>query len=181
MLGAKQVEIEVPNEGLIVSHTDMKGIITYANDAFADISGYAVAELVGKPHNILRHPDMPSSLFANLWDTVKSGKLWSGYVKNKTKSGGYYWVYAQVSSLQGKDGAHIGYKSLRQAVAKEKRNELEESYIALKEREEGKMKLNIWVDRSVLSRLLEESSYQTIAFEKKLESILGAYEANGKL
>ncbi len=179
MLGPKFVEVEVPKEGLIVSHTDLKGIITYANDTFAQISGYDQKELIGKPHNILRHPDMPSSLFRNLWISVQDGRLWSGYVKNKTKSGGYYWVYAQVSPLYGKDGAHIGYKSLRQAVDKQKRNELEESYIALKEREEGKMKLNIWVERSCLSKLLEESLYQTRDFEKRLENILKAYEKNG--
>jgi aerotaxis receptor len=181
MLGAKLVETEVPSEGLIVSHTDLKGVITYANDTFAAISGYSVAELIGKPHNILRHPDMPSSLFENLWSTLKSGKLWSGYVKNKTKSGGYYWVYAQVSSLFDQDGAYIGYKSLRQAVPKEKRNELEEAYTALKEKEEGKMKLNIWIDRSVLSRILDESLYQVPLFEEKLQKLLEAYEANGRV
>lgn len=181
MLGAKLVETEVPSEELIVSHTNLKGVITYANETFAKISGYTTAELIGKPHNILRHPDMPSSLFENLWDTLKDGKLWSGYVKNKTKNGGYYWVYAQVSSLFDKDGIHIGYKSLRQAVPKEKRNELEEAYTALKEREEGKMKLNIWIKRSVLSRILEESLYQTPSFEKKLEELLEVYEANGRV
>ncbi len=160
MLGPKPIEIEVPTEGLIVSHTDLRGIITYANETFQNISGYAKEELIGKPHNILRHPDMPSSLFENLWNTIKDGKIWSGYVKNKTKNGGYYWVYAQVSSLFDADGSHIGYKSLRQAVPKTKRNELEEAYIALKEAEEGKMKLNIWLDRSVLSKLLDESLYQ---------------------
>jgi len=179
MLGAKLVETEVPSEELIVSHTDFKGVITYANDTFARISGYSTTELIGKPHNILRHPDMPSSLFANLWNTLKDGKIWSGYVKNKTKSGGYYWVYAQVSSLFDKDGKQIGYKSLRQAVEKDKRNELEEAYTSLKEREEGKMKLNIWIDRSVLSKILEASLYQTPLFEKKLEQLLKAYEANG--
>lgn len=181
MLGAKLVETEVPSEELIVSHTNLKGVITYANETFAKISGYTTAELIGKPHNILRHPDMPSSLFENLWDTLKDGKLWSGYVKNKTKNGGYYWVYAQVSSLFDKDGVHIGYKSLRQAAPKEKRNELEEAYTALKEREEGKMKLNIWIKRSVLSRILEESLYQTPSFEKKLEELLEVYEANGRV
>jgi|GEM_PF-400258 PAS domain S-box-containing protein len=179
MLGPKFVEVEVPLEGLIVSHTDLKGIITYANDTFAQMSGYEQKELIGKPHNILRHPDMPASLFANLWDSVQNDRLWSGYVKNKTKNGGYYWVFAQVSQLRGKDGTHIGYKSLRQSVPKQKRNELEESYIALKEREEGKMKLNIWIDRGTLSKLLEESLYQTPAFEKNLGNILMAYEKNG--
>lgn len=179
MLGARLVETEVPDEGLIVSHTDLRGIITYANETFASISGYEQKELIGKPHNILRHSDMPSSLFKNLWDSIQNGKIWSGYVKNKTKNGGYYWVYAQVSSLRNKNGDHIGYKSLRQSVPKQKRNELEEAYTALKEREEGKMKLNIWINRDCLSRLLEESLYQTPSFEKKLEDVLSIYEKNG--
>lgn len=182
MLGTKQTEIEVPNDEVIVSHTDLKGVITYANKTFAAISGYDVSELIGKPHNILRHPDMPSSLFKNLWDTIKNDKIWSGYVKNKTKNGSFYWVYAQISGLYNADETTIiGYKSMRQAVPKEKRNELEDSYITLKETEEAKLKLNIWVDKSVLSRLLKESSNCVSTFEKRLEEILGVYEANGKL
>lgn len=180
MFGPKQIEIEVPNEGVIVSHTDLKGIITYANDTFATISGYSLAELIGKPHNILRHPDMPSSLFKNLWDTIKSGQIWSGYVKNMTKSGGFYWVYAQVSSLYDSNGAIIGYKSMRQAVDRIKRNELEEAYVSLKELEEGKIKLNIWLNKGVLSKLLDGSGYKTELLERKLEEILAAYQTNGR-
>lgn len=172
MLGPKPIETEVPHEGIIVSHTDMKGIITYANDTFASISGYGVDELIGKPHNILRHPDMPSSLFKNLWDTVQKGESWNGYVKNMTKSGGYYWVYAQVSLLFDKNGTHIGYKSMRQRVEKSKINELEEAYISLKEREEGKMRVTLWLDRALLSKLLESSLYNAGKFEKELEALL---------
>lgn len=172
MLGPKPIEITVPAEGVIVSHTDFKGIITYANETFAAISGYKIDELIGKPHNILRHPDMPSSLFQNLWETVKKGEMWSGYVKNMTKSGGYYWVYAQVSPLFEKSGSQIGYKSMRQSVEKFKINELEEAYIGLKEREEGKIKLNIWLDRELLSNLLDKSLYNVKNFEKELEDAL---------
>ncbi len=179
MLGPKFIEIEVPSEGLIVSHTDLHGIITHANETFSAISGYSKDELIGKPHNILRHPDMPSSLFENLWNTIKDGKMWSGYVKNMAKNNGYYWVYAQISSLYDANGVHIGYKSLRQAIPKAKRNELEESYTVLKEIEEDKIKLNIWVDRSALSQLLDESMSKVSVFEKKLAEILRKYEANG--
>ncbi len=174
MIGPKAVEVEVPSEGLIVSHTDLKGVITYANDVFQSISGYEANELIGKPHNILRHPDMPSSLFANLWSTIKEGKMWSGYVKNMTKDGGYYWVYAQVSSLFDSNDAHIGYKSLRQPVPKVKRNELEESYVALKESEENKIKLNVWVDKAALHGISCEPSHRGSKFEKELEETLKA-------
>ena len=72
------IETEIPKDELIISRTDLKGIITYANETFAKISGYEVDELIGKPHNILRHPDMPKSVFKDLWDTIKTGKSWSG-------------------------------------------------------------------------------------------------------
>ena len=84
------------NDDFLVSQTDDKGIILFANDDFCKIAGYTIDELVGKPHNIVRHRDMPKAAFKDLWDTVKSGKVWNGYVKNKTSDGGYYWVYATV-------------------------------------------------------------------------------------
>ncbi len=179
MIGTKHVETDVPEGEIIVSHTDLSGVITYANDTFAKICGYESDELIGKPHNILRHPDMPSALFKNLRSVVRSGDLWSGYVKNRTKQNGYYWVYAQVSSLFDKNGAHIGYKSLREAVPKEKRNELEEAYVELKERGEGKTKLNIWLDSSLLAMLVEKSGSDVRAFELGIEDVLRVYGANG--
>ncbi len=81
---------------VIVSETDARGVILYANDDFCRISGYSKAELIGKPHNIVRHPDMPKEAFSSLWETIKSGNVWNGIVKNRTKSGDYYWVNATV-------------------------------------------------------------------------------------
>jgi len=179
MIGAKHVETDVPEGETIVSHTNLFGVITYANDTFAKISGYESTELIGKPHNILRHPDMPSSLFKNLWSVIKDGGSWSGYVKNRTKQNGYYWVYAQISSLFDKNGVHIGYKSLREAVPREKRNELEEAYVELKERGEGKTKLNIWLDSSLIAKLLEKSGSDICDFEFAIEDVLRVYGANG--
>lgn len=96
----------------IVTKTDKKGLITYANQAFVDISGFAEAELIGSPHNMVRHPDMPEAAFQDLWETIKKGKPWIGIVKNRTKGGGYYWVKATVSALlEGSDIA--GYISVR--------------------------------------------------------------------
>ncbi len=93
----------------IISRTDAKGRITQVNDDFIEASGYGEAELLGKPHNILRHPDMPAVAFRDLWDTIKSGKPWSGLVKNRRKDGSHYWVRASVTPLA--DG---GYMSVRQ-------------------------------------------------------------------
>lgn len=89
-------EIELDKNILIVSETNEKGIIVYANSDFCKISGYTKDELIGKPHNIVRHSDMPKSAFKHLWDTIKSGKTWTGVVKNATKNGGFYWVYATI-------------------------------------------------------------------------------------
>lgn len=84
----------------LISETDDKGRILFANDAFCEIAGYTIDELIGKPHNIVRHADMPRAAFKDLWDTVQSGKEWTGFVKNNVKDGrGYYWVYATVFPL----------------------------------------------------------------------------------
>jgi len=159
------METEVPSDELIVSHTNLYGIITYANETFADISGYDIEDLLGKPHNIVRHPDMPSSLFANLWETLAEGKMWSGYVKNLRSDGGYYWVYAQVSQLIDKNNSLTGYKSLRAPVDINKRHELEVSYARLKEMEESVIKLSEWIDRETYKKLeiLSENEHCTMA------------------
>ncbi|MFN3605509.1 MAG: adenylate/guanylate cyclase domain-containing protein [Leptonema sp. (in: bacteria)] len=103
----------------IISKTDPKGRITYANDLFCKISGYTREELIGKPHNIVRHPDMPKSVFKDLWDTIKEKKKpWKGLVKNKTKDGGYYWVVATVFPIfdPDKPSEVLEYISIRKEV-----------------------------------------------------------------
>ncbi|MEN8303271.1 MAG: PAS domain-containing protein [Campylobacterota bacterium] len=84
------------SDDFLVSQTDEKGIIMFANDDFCKTAGYTIDELVGKPHNIVRNSDMPRAAFKDLWSTVKADKVWNGYVKNATKDGGFYWVYATV-------------------------------------------------------------------------------------
>jgi len=83
-------------DSFLVSETDSKGNIIFANDEFCRVAEYKLDEIIGKPHNIVRSKDMPKAAFADLWDTVKKGKVWNGFVKNNTKSGGYYWVFATV-------------------------------------------------------------------------------------
>lgn len=113
------VDEEVPyHDGrLIVSRTDLNGVITHANQAFIEMSGYSEEELVGSPHSILRHPDVPAVIFKDLWDTVSAGKPWYGYVKNLRKDGRYYWVYASVNPCYI-DGELVAYTSVRRKPAR---------------------------------------------------------------
>lgn len=105
-------EVPYPDGRLIVSRTDLKGIITHVNRSFVEMSGYAEEELIGAPHSILRHPDMPKAAFKDLWDTVQRGDVWQGYVKNLRKDGRFYWVKATVIP-NVRDGRIVGYTSVR--------------------------------------------------------------------
>lgn len=96
----------------LVSTTDLRGVITYANEAFCRVAGYTIAELVGKSHNIVRHPDMPSAAFKDLWEHLKAGQPWRGAVKNRCKDGRYYWVDAFVTPIF-EQGKLVGYQSVR--------------------------------------------------------------------
>lgn len=98
---------------VIISKTDLKGRITYANRTFCNIAGYELKELMGQPHNLIRHGDMPRAVFKLLWDTVVTGNEVFAYVKNSTKSGGFYWVFAHVTPTFSADGSVIGYHSSR--------------------------------------------------------------------
>ncbi len=115
-------EVPYPEGKLIVSRTDTSGVITHCNQAFVDMSGFEEDELIGQPHYILRHPDMPAAAFKDLWETIQSGKKWKGYVKNLRKDGKYYWVYAVVVP-NVRDGKVIGYASVRRKPSKTKINE----------------------------------------------------------
>jgi aerotaxis receptor len=105
-------EITLKDHHSIVSTTDLKGKITYANPYFIEVSGFTEDELIGKPHNILRHPDMPSEAFEDLWNTVKQGHAWTGVVKNRCKDGSFYWVVANVTPVI-ENGQAIGFISVR--------------------------------------------------------------------
>jgi aerotaxis receptor len=105
-------EIELPEDDLVVSRTDTAGRITFVNAAFVKISGYTEAELIGAPHNLIRHPHMPIEAFGDLWDTIKTGRPWEGFVKNRAKNGDHYWVRANVTPLI-EDGEIKEYISIR--------------------------------------------------------------------
>ncbi|MDO8770496.1 MAG: methyl-accepting chemotaxis protein [Burkholderiaceae bacterium] len=117
-LPVSQQAYEIPRDQTLVSVTDLKGRITYCNAAFIAVSGYAKEELLGQPHNIVRHPDMPEEAFRDLWATIQSKRPWTGLVKNRRKSGDYYWVNANATPML--DGKQItGYLSVRTAPARD--------------------------------------------------------------
>ena len=109
---------------VIASRTDTRGIITYATTAYEHISGYTKEELIGSPHNIVRHPDMPKEIFADMWSTIKSGKIWVGEIKNLKKDGNFYWVKAKVEPYYDKNGVLLGYSAIREDITAKK--EIEE-------------------------------------------------------
>ena len=114
----QQEEHTFSDDTFLVSKTNLRGIITYANTTFIDISGYSERELLNQPHCMVRHPDMPKAAFKDLWDTVQAGKEWHGIVKNRRKDGGYYWVDATVTP-SFLDGKIVGYMSVRRKPTRE--------------------------------------------------------------
>ena len=141
------IESEVPQNELIISRTDLKGIITYANETFCEISGYFEHELVGKSHNIVRHPDMPNSVFADLWETLKREKQWSGVIKNLRKDKGFYWVHAIVSGVY-KNGELVEYKSLRTPIGYEDKLRYQKLYDKMR-KDNGEMIRKIIYEKEV--------------------------------
>lgn len=105
-------EYTLHDEQYLISRTDARGRIIYANPAFVEVSGFAREELVGAAHNIVRHPDMPEAAFEDLWRTIQRGESWTGVVKNRRKDGGYYWVLANVTPIIER-GETVCYASVR--------------------------------------------------------------------
>lgn len=120
-------ESVLEESSFLVSETDGKGIIKFANKDFCKFAEYKVKELVGQPHNMVRHKDMPKAAFKSLWETVSKGDIWTGYVKNSTRSGGYYWVFATVYPFESYDGSQ-GFLSCRRKASIEEIKEHEEIY-----------------------------------------------------
>lgn len=121
------VEYPIGEDTLIVSKTDTKGKLTYFNDDFVKASGFTEEELMGQPHNIVRHPDMPVEAFENLWATLKEGKPWAGAVKNRRKNGDFYWVLASATPVF-EGGQITGYMSIRTKLPADQRTEAEQAY-----------------------------------------------------
>ena len=136
-----QVEIDLPDDLLLVSKTDVGGRITFVNQAFVDVSGYTEEELIGAPHNVVRHPDMPPAAFADLWDTIKAGRPWEGLVKNRAKNGDHYWVRANATPIV-EDGAITGYISVRTKPSRAEVAAAEALYADIREGRAGGVRLS---------------------------------------
>jgi aerotaxis receptor len=121
------IEYPLMDSQSIVSKTDTKGRIVYVNPTFIEVSGFAEEELIGKAHNIVRHPDMPPEAFADLWRTLKAGEAWTGLVKNRRKNGDFYWVVANVVPIK-EEGATVGYMSVRTRPTRDQVQEAEAIY-----------------------------------------------------
>ena len=103
----------------MITETDLQGKIVFMNRKFLEMSGYDRSELIGKPHSIIRHPDMPKEAFCCMWDTIKKGKTWSGFVKNLRKDGKFYWVKVTVEPIKGEGDTIKGYCASRKPVTKD--------------------------------------------------------------
>ncbi|NNJ91110.1 MAG: PAS domain-containing protein, partial [Gammaproteobacteria bacterium] len=122
-----QNEIPYPEGKILVSRTNLKGAITYANRDFIEISGFTEQELIGQNHNMVRHPDMPSETFQDLWDSIKDGKTWVGLVKNRAKNGDFYWVKANITPIM-RNGQVVEYMSVRTKAEPHEIQEAEKLY-----------------------------------------------------
>jgi aerotaxis receptor len=151
-LPVSQVEVAFPKGRYIVSRTDLKGSITYANDTFIDISGFSRDELIGKNHNLVRHPDMLPGAFAWLWDTIKEGRPWRGIVKNRTKNGDFYWVDALVVPVL-KNNHAVGYMSVRTEPTRQQVADAESLYRQLKEGKASIPRPSAWMRTPLKAKL----------------------------
>ena len=123
-----------PTNRPVVSKTDIRGIITYTNTVFQKLAGYTKEELLNKPHNIVRHPDMPKEIFKNLWETILNGNKWQGIIKNLRKDGRYYWIEAYIEPIK-RNNIIIGFISARRAVPDNLKKLYSEKYKILKAKE----------------------------------------------
>jgi len=134
-------EVVLGQDSLIVSKTDLKGRITYINHDFVEISGFNETELIGEPHNLVRHPDMPPEAFEDLWRDLKAGRPWTGMVKNRCKNGDYYWVLATATPTRDASGNVDGYMSVRRKPSAEQVQAADQAYRLFRENRQGNLRI----------------------------------------
>ena len=162
-LSLTDVEQFFDDDEIIVSKTNLKGHITYANDVFLKIAGYTEQEVLGQPHSLIRHPDMPRCIFKLLWDTVQDGREIFAYVVNRCKNGDHYWVYAHVTPSRTGTGEVVGYHSNRRVPD---RQILEGTIIPLykdlkaAEDKESNRKEGLVSSSAMVANLLQENKVQ---------------------
>ena len=165
------VEIEFPEGEFIVSKTNLKGVITYVNRTFIEMSGFTEPELIGAPHNLVRHPDVPAEAFEDLWQTLKKGLPWCGLVKNRCKNGDFYWVFANVTPIN-ENGQVTGYLSVRTRPTREQVNMAENLY---REMREGRANVRV-VGGNVISKGLigaMKHAWRGISIRTRIVSLVG--------
>ena len=128
------MEIKLLEDSFLLSETDEKGNIRYVNDEFCEFSEYSIEELLGKPHNIVRHKDMPKEAFQEMWIELKKGNIWKGFVKNLTKSGKYYWVFATIFPFTSSDNEK-GFVSCRRRASDDEIEKYSKIYEDMNKRE----------------------------------------------
>jgi aerotaxis receptor len=126
-----QREYRFPTTDRLISGTDAKGNISYCNTAFIEVSGYTKEELIGRPHNMIRHPDMPSAVFKEMWQTISAGHVWMGLVKNRRKDGDHYWVSAFITPVFEASKV-VGYESVRIVPLEDEKSRAESAYARLR-------------------------------------------------
>ncbi|MDV7340681.1 PAS domain-containing protein [Terasakiella sp. A23] len=171
-----------PVDDIIVSKTDTKGIITYANDVFLKIADYKEHEVIGKPHKLIRHPEMPRCIFKLLWDTITAGEELFAYVLNQTKYGDYYWVLAHVTPTLDTDNNIIGFHSNRRAPNPEAIKIIQPLYRHLKQIEDAQSSSKEGLEQSfnMLIQLMEEQEMRYDMFMYKLQQLKSAEDFNLK-
>ncbi|CAM3014384.1 methyl-accepting chemotaxis sensory transducer [Ectopseudomonas mendocina] len=161
-LPVTQRERTFPAEERLISTTDLNSKITYCNDAFVEISGFTREELIGQPHNLVRHPDMPPAVFGHMWETIKQGKPWMGIVKNRSKNGDFYWVSAYVTPVY-ENGRIAGYESVRSLPTEAQKRRAETLYARLRAGKSPVPKLEYWTYDLVRSWPLIAASLLIVA------------------
>ena len=166
-------EVFFDKEDIIVSKTDLKGIITYANDVFLSIAGYTEEEALGQAHNFIRHPDMPKCVFQLLWDTIQAGEEIFAYVINMAKNGDHYWVLAHVTPTFGPTGEITGYHSSRRVPERAAVDALTDIYAELREVEAQHASINEGI-QAATTALLEKLAGLDTTYPEFVFSLQGA-------
>jgi aerotaxis receptor len=171
-LPVTQREYEFPADATLMSTTDTQSHITYANDAFVEVSGFTHAEIHGQPHNLVRHPDMPQEAFADMWSTLKGGEPWTALVKNRRKNGDHYWVRANATPVV-RDGKPTGYMSVRTKASRQEIASAEHLYQDFREGRAGTRRFH----KGLIIRsgpMALTSVFQTLSVRWRIRSALAA-------
>ncbi|SFO34973.1 PAS domain S-box-containing protein [Geodermatophilus obscurus] len=168
-------ERSFPADELIVSKTDPRGVITYANDVFLRVGAYSLDEVIGQPHNLIRHPDMPRAVFKLLWDTLAARQELFAYVNNLAADGANYWVLAHVTPSYGPDGSVVGYHSSRRRPSPRALDRVRPLYerLLVEERRHPNARAAVAASSELLDRLIAE---QAASYEDFVWTVIGQEE-----